>query len=66
MATALLSPTTSRRPHHGDHTDASIVLGDGLPEASYPRCPVCGSYEVSRHSEMGRVWFSCRRCGISF
>jgi ribosomal protein L37AE/L43A len=37
------------------------------PQANgYPRCPVCSSWDVQRHSEMFRVWFTCRRCGAVF
>ncbi|MGA0971661.1 MAG: hypothetical protein ACO3U0_10285 [Ilumatobacteraceae bacterium] len=34
--------------------------------ANFPRCPVCGSYDVQRHAENFKVWFSCRRCGKIF
>lgn len=50
---------------HGTATELTTPLPT-YPTASFPRCPVCGSYEVSRHSQMGQVWFSCRRCGIVF
>jgi hypothetical protein len=41
-------------------------VGD-IPQANgYPRCPVCSSWDVQRHVEMGRVWFTCRRCGAVF
>lgn len=55
-------------PRHTEHPDtATGGHPSGLgPVANFPRCPVCGSYEVSRHTEMGRVWFSCRRCGLTF
>lgn len=42
-------------------TDPDMALS-----ASYQRCPVCGSWDVERRSEMGRVWFVCRRCGNPF
>ncbi|MGA1345586.1 MAG: hypothetical protein ACO35E_06395 [Ilumatobacteraceae bacterium] len=34
--------------------------------ASFPRCPICGSWDVQRHAENFRVWFTCRRCGREF
>jgi hypothetical protein len=46
-----------------DHGPIGIVP----PQANgYPRCPVCASWDVQRHSEMFRVWFTCRRCGLVF
>lgn len=36
------------------------------PAAGYRRCPVCGSWETTRHAEAYQVWFSCNRCGAVF
>lgn len=46
-----------------DHPRRTVnaPLGPG-----YRRCPVCGSYEIEREVEFGRVRFRCRRCGIVF
>lgn len=34
--------------------------------SGYKKCPVCGSYETTRHAEHFRVWFTCNRCGAVF
>ena len=53
-----------RRPALG--RAALVADPDMALSASYQRCPVCGSWDVERRSEMGRVWFVCRRCGNPF
>lgn len=62
--------TCTTTPYHPSIRRSSAAISTTVavvgPMANYPRCPVCGSYEVSRHTEVGRVWFSCRRCGITF
>jgi len=37
-----------------------------IQAAGYPRCPMCGSYEVTRHVDFYKVWFKCNRCGAVF
>jgi hypothetical protein len=50
-----------------DNSDSRVHLTDQVVgSGGYPRCPVCGSYEVTRHSEMFKVWFTCRRCNAVF
>jgi len=36
------------------------------PSAGFRQCPVCGSWETTRHAEAFRVWFTCNRCGAVF
>lgn len=64
---------TTTLVHRHAHETCTITCGHATPAqaieqpmANYPRCPVCGSWDVQRNSEFGRVWFSCRRCGITF
>ena len=49
------SPVIERQPD-----DETIAV------SGYKKCPVCGSYETTRHAEHFRVWFTCNRCGAVF
>lgn len=50
-----------------DRSDVTAMIPMPTPpHASFPRCPICGSWDVQRHSENFRVWFTCRRCGREF
>ena len=41
-------------------------LASRAAAAGYPRCTVCSSWDVKRHVEGFRVWFTCNRCGAVF
>ena len=47
-------------------TDEVVDNSAPFSAAGAPRCPVCTSWEVNRHVEGFRVWFTCRRCGAVF
>ena len=36
------------------------------PDAGYRQCPICNSWDTTRHAEGYRVWFTCNRCGAVF
>ncbi len=48
--------------------DQSVVIVDvDTPNAvSGRQCPVCRSWETSRHVEGFRIWFTCDRCHAVF
>ena len=45
---------------------AASELASRAAAAGYPRCTVCSSWDVQRHVEGFRVWFTCNRCGAVF
>ena len=47
-------------------TDIGTPTATIVEAAGYPRCPMCGSYEVTRHVDFYKVWFKCNRCGAVF
>ena len=49
-----------------DERDATELERAGAPTAGFRQCPVCRSWETTRHVEGFRVWFTCNRCGAVF
>jgi len=52
---------------HRTPSTAAVQVLENEPQAiSGRQCPVCASWQTTRHSEFYRVWFTCDRCHAVF
>jgi len=64
-STLIAAALQHRDPRVGIRLDTGSDSGV-IEAAGAPRCPACTSWEVTRHVEGFRVWFTCNRCSAVF